>query len=353
MGFNSPLPRIASPRDILAAGRLFMESRVLLTGWELGVFTALGPGPRTAEQVARTAKADIRAMDRLLCALTALGLVRKRGRFYSNAPLAARHLVAGRPGFVGSLGHMASLWQTWSTLTGAVRAGRMVMRPAGTCGASDTAGAGSSVLKGSMPARGREFFVPFIAAMHERSTRQGPSLARLLPLAKVRRLLDVGGGSGAYSIAFARARPGLRAVVFDLPQVAPLTRGYIRQAGLADRIEARVGDYEKGTLPRGFDLVFLSHILHSNSPARNRRLLRECARSLNPEGMVAIQEFVVGEDRTGPQFAALFALNMLVGTPSGDAYTESEIGSWLKAAGLRRIRRRDTAFDSSLLIARR
>jgi predicted O-methyltransferase YrrM len=334
MSFNKTLPRVSSSRGLLAAGRLFMESRVLLTGWELGVFTALGPGPRTAEQVARTAKADIRAMDRLLCALTALGLVRKRGRFYSNAPLAARHLVAGRPGFVGSLGHMASLWQTWSTLTGAVRAGR-------------------SVLKDAMPARGKEFFVPFIAAMHERSTRQGPSLARLLPLAKVRRLLDVGGGSGAYSIAFARARPGLRAVVFDLPQVAPLTRGYIRQAGLADRIEARTGDYEMGTLPRGFDLVFLSHILHSNSPARNRRLLRECARSLNPEGMVAIQEFVVGEDRTGPQFAALFALNMLVGTPSGDAYTESEIGSWLKAAGLRRIRRRDTAFDSSLLIARR
>ena len=333
MGFNRPLPRIASAPDILAAGRLFMESRVLLTGFELGVFTALGKGPRTAGQVARTVGADPRAVDRLLGALASLGLTRKRGGRFSNSPLAARHLVAGRPGFVGSLGHMASLWHTWSTLTGAVRAGR-------------------SVLKDSMPRRGKEFFVPFIAAMHERSTRQGPSLARLLPLARVRRMLDVGGGSGAYAIAFARANPDLRATVFDLPQVVPLTRGYIRKAGLAGRIEARAGDYDKDPLPRGYDLVLLSHILHSNSPAKNRRLLRECARSLNPGGAVVIQEFVPDEDRAGPQFAAFFALNMLVGTPAGDAYTESEIGSWLRAAGLRRVARRDTAFDSALLIAR-
>ncbi|MBI5240117.1 MAG: methyltransferase domain-containing protein [Elusimicrobia bacterium] len=335
MSFSKPLPRISGcRRDILAAARLFMESRVLLTAWELGVFTALGRGARTAAQVARTARADPRAMDRLLDALVSVGLARKSGRIFSNSPSAARYLVAGRPAYIGSLGHMASLWESWSTLTQAVRAGR-------------------SVLKDDMPRRGKEFFVPFIAAMHERSSLQGPSFARALPLAGVRRLLDVGGGSGAYSIAFARAHPALRATVFDLPQVVPLARGYIRAAGLQDRVEARVGDYDRNPLPDGYDLVFLSHILHSNSPARNRRLLRKCARSLNPGGLVVIQEFLVDEDRTGPQFAALFALNMLVGTPAGDAYTEREIGSWLKGARLRGIRRKDTAFDSALLIARR
>jgi SAM-dependent methyltransferase len=333
MPISKPLPSIDSRAELLATARLFMESRVLLTGYELGVFTALGRGPRTAAQAARAVKADPRSLDRLLDALVCLGLVRKRGRLFSNAPLASRHLVAGRPGYLGGLGHTVSLWRTWSTLTEAVRAGR-------------------SVLQEPNFRRGRDFFVPFIAAMHERAVPQARAVMRSLPLSGVSRVLDVGGGSGAYAMAFARAQPGLRATVFDLPQVAPLTRDYIRKAGLSDRVDVRAGDYEKDPLPGGYDLVFLSAIIHSCSPEGTRRLLRKCARSLNPGGRIAIQEFVVDESRTAPAFSVFFALNMLVGTPGGDAYTESEIGSWLKAAGFRAIKRRDTPFDTALVTGR-
>ena len=106
-------------------------------------------------------------------------------------------------------------------------------------------------------------------------------------------------------------------------------------------------------MPDGYDLVFLSAIIHSCSPEGSRRLLRKCARSLNPDGLIVVQEFVVNEDRTAPSFSVFFALNMLVGTPGGDAYTESEIGSWLKAAGFRAIKRQDTPFDTALVTGRR
>ena len=153
-------------------------------------------------------------------------------------------------------------------------------------------------------------------------------------------------------MAFARAKPGLRATVFDLPQVAPLTRGYIKKAGLAERVDVRVGDYYRDALPSGNDLVFLSAIIHSCSPAEVPELFKKCARALNPGGLIVVQEFVVDEDRTSPAFSVFFALNMLVGTPGGDAFTESEIRRWLQEAGFGAIKRKDTPFDTALVTGR-
>jgi SAM-dependent methyltransferase len=318
---------------LLDISRSFMDSRVLLTGYELGVFTALGRGPRNSAQVARAVKADPRATDRLLSALCCLGLLRKQGGCFCNTPTAARFLARGGPDYLAGLGHTVSLWDTWSTLTESVRRGR-------------------SVLKDPPTRRGRDFFVPFIAAMHARAVPQAQPVVASLPLAGVRRVLDVGGGSGAYAMAFARAKPGLRATVFDLPQVAPLTKGYIKKAGLTGRVGVRVGDYNRDALPHGNDLVFLSAIIHSCSPAEVRKLFAQCARALNPGGLIVVQEFVVNEDRTAPAFSVFFALNMLVGTPGGDAYAESEIRGWLQEAGFSGIKRKDTPFDTALVTGR-
>ena len=321
------------PDELFELSRRFMASRVLLSGFELGVFTALGHGPRTSAQVAATVKADARATDRLLDALVVLGLLRKSAGRFSNGPAAARRLVAGRPGYMAGLGHSASLWRTWSTLTESVRQGR-------------------GVLKEPVGRRGAAWFASFIAAMHERARQTADGVVSRLDLRGVSRVLDVGGGSGAYAMACARAKPGLRATVFDLPQTAVLTRGYIRKAGLSSRVDVRVGDYEKDALPRGHDLALLSAIIHSCSPAGTLRLFRKCARALNPGGRIVVQEFVVDESRTAPAFAVYFALNMLVGTQAGDAYTESEISSWMRQAGFGGIRRQDTPFETALITGR-
>jgi SAM-dependent methyltransferase len=174
-----------------------------------------------------------------------------------------------------------------------------------------------------------------------------------LDLTGVSRVLDVGGGSGAYAMEFARATPALSAVVFDLPNVLPLTAGYLAHAGLGDRVALVAGDYDRDELGSGFDLVLLSAIIHSNSPQANRELVRRSVAALNPSGRLVVQDFIVDEGRTGPPFGVMFALNMLVGTPGGDTYTESEVRRWMSEAGLSSVTRRETGFGTSLLVGRR
>jgi cyclopropane fatty-acyl-phospholipid synthase-like methyltransferase len=153
----------------------------------------------------------------------------------------------------------------------------------------------------------------------------------------VRRILDLGGGSAAYSIAFAQASSGVTAEVLDLANVIPLTQEYIRRAGLADRIQARVGDMVHDPLGQGFDLVLLSAICHMFSAEENRVLFQRAHAALAPEGRLLVQDFILEPEKTAPRFAALFALNMLVGTRAGGTYSEPEYTAWLTEAGFRDI----------------
>ncbi len=322
---------VRSEEDLLRAVGGFRAARVILSAFELGLFTALGAGERDARGVAARTGTEERAAERLLNALCALGLVRKRLGLFRNAPLARRRLVAGRPGYLAGLGHSAAQWRTWNTLSEAVRRGRAkVVRPA---------------------ARGDEARRRgFIAAMHERARRQAPRIVALLDLARARRCLDIGSGSGAYAMALCRARPVLRVTAFDLPGVLPLTRVHVRRAGLLRRVDFRAGDFRRGGFGTGYDLALLSAIVHMNGPEQNRRLVARAADALAPGGQLVVQDFVMDRGRTRPAAGAFFALNMLVATERGDSYTAGEIASWMRAAGLKRIRRVATPYDASLMI---
>jgi SAM-dependent methyltransferase len=196
--------------------------------------------------------------------------------------------------------------------------------------------------------RGSGWLRSFIAAMHWRGRQAAPETVALIDLPVPSRVLDVGGGSGVFAIAFARA--GHTAVVFDLPNVVPLTRAYVEEEAVASQVEVVEGDYLKDPLGHGFDAIFLSSVVHSHPPAQNMALLRKAAAASRPGGRIIIQDFLVNEDRSGPLQPALFALNMLVGTDGGDTYTEREVTGWLEYAGCRRIERKDTNLGASLLI---
>ncbi len=301
----------AALRDV-AMG--FQQSRVLLSAIELRLFGLIGDGGQTSDELAGRASTDPRATDRLLNALCAMRLLVKRD---------------GE--FAAGLGHTASMWHTWSGLTDAVREGRPSLRAA-------------------INDRGDAWLKPFIAAMHYRAVQQAPRVADLIGLDGVARVLDVGGGSGAFAMAFAAKKPGLVAVVFDLPNVLPLTRGYIAEADLTCCVTTAVGDYLVDPLPRGFDLVFLSAVIHSNSAGQNAALIRSCAGALNPGGRVAVLDWVMSDDRVAPAAGAFFALNMLVATDHGDTFTEGEIRGWMDGAGLTRGPRIDTGNGSSIVI---
>ncbi len=308
--------------EMIEMSRAFQQSRILLTAFEMDIFTVLGDEDKSSQEIADALSADHRGMDRLLNALCALKVLKKSNGKFRNSPEAAQYLVKGKPGYRAGLMHTVHLWNSWNTLTDAVRNGGLVrQRP--------------------VEERGEEWFVGFIAAMHGRAATEAPALVSGLDLSGVSRVLDVGGGSGAFSMAFVRAGDSIRATVFDLPNVVSLTRGYVEKDGLGDRIDTVAGDYNQDELPQGYDLVFLSAIIHSNSPKQNHELFAKISRALNPGGKIVVSDLIMNEDRTDPSRGALFALNMLVNTPGGDTYTESEVKSWMKAAGMSFVERKD------------
>ncbi|HUI30333.1 MAG TPA: methyltransferase [Candidatus Acidoferrales bacterium] len=308
----------------------FREARVLLTAYELGLFTIIGDEPRPSEEIARLAGTNPRATDRLLNALCASGYLQKKAGSFSNTPLSSRFLVRGKPNYLGGLMHQVHLWNTWSQLTGVIRRGTRAA--------------------GREPASGAEWLEAFIAAMHMRAKHQASPIVKLIDLKGVSHVLDVGGGSGAFSFAFVRAKRELTATVFDLPGVVPLTRGYIEMEDLGDLVSVVAGDYTVDALGKNFDLVFMSAIIHSNSARTNRELFHKAFEALNAGGRLVVSDYMMNNDRTSPAAGAYFSLNMLVGTTEGDTYTESEVRGWMEEAGFRKVRRTNTNMGADLMI---
>jgi cyclopropane fatty-acyl-phospholipid synthase-like methyltransferase len=164
-------------------------------------------------------------------------------------------------------------------------------------------------------------------------------------------MLDVGGGSGAYAIAFAQANPQLRAEVFDQPAVLAIAQRHIREAGLEERISTRVGDLRSDEFGGGYDLVLISAICHMLGVEENRNLLARVSRALVKGGRVAIQDFLLRADKTGPRSGALFSLNMLVNTQGGASYSEEEYTAWLREAEFGEVRRVPLPGPAGVLIA--
>jgi (2Fe-2S) ferredoxin/2-polyprenyl-3-methyl-5-hydroxy-6-metoxy-1,4-benzoquinol methylase len=322
------------PDDLNSTLRGFQESRVLLTAVELDLFTAVGKGAR-AEEVAARSGSNPRATEMLLNALVAMGWLTKQGAIFTNSPSSARYFVAGSDddSRVATM-HLVHLWRTWSTLTECVRGG-------------------TSVSRQEVAERGEEWTRAFIAAMHRNARARAPLVVGAVGTEGVTRLLDVGGGSGAYSIAFARAKDDLEVDLLDLAKVIPIAQGHIESAGLAARIRMRSGDLRTDRFEEGYDLVFVSAICHMLSGDENRDLVRRCFAALAPKGRLVIQDFILEPDRTAPKSAALFALNMLVGTEGGSTYTEAEYAAWLKEAGFQDVRHVRLVGPSGLIVGRR
>ena len=165
-------------------------------------------------------------------------------------------------------------------------------------------------------------------------------------------MLDIGGGSGVYAMQFVEKNPLNKATVFDLPEIIPITKKYIDNEGLSQQFDFIAGDYNKDDWGMGYDMTFLSAIVHINSFNENQILVKKCYDSLNKNGIIVIQDHVMSEMRTEPYAGALFALNMLVGTENGDTYAESEIRAWLSHSGFLEIIRVET-FNNAMIIGRK
>jgi len=298
--------------------RAFSRSRVLLTAVELDIFTLLDTEPMTADEVAGRLGSNGRATTILLDALAAMGLVAKDdGRYHTVSSLVPFLTAGSERSILPGLMHSAHLWKTWSQLTDVVLEGGPAARPSG---------------------KGDGRVKAFIGAMHVRALRDAPDLVRTVGPGKARHFLDVGGGSGSYTIGFLKAVPGMRATLFDLPEVIPMARERIGEEGLTDRVTFVAGDYNLDSLPGGHDLALLSAIIHQNSHEQNTALYEKVCHALVPGGRLIVRDYVMNSDRTHPSSGALFAINMLVNTKSGNSYTFEEIVEGLTAAGFENIR---------------
>ena len=306
---------ITTLEDLDDLSRAYWRSRIVISALELDAFTAVGEDGGTASEVAVRLGADPRATEMLLNALTALALLRKEADRFRLGELAARHLIAGaaedaRPSFM----HASRLWESWSTLTDCVRAGGAVLE--GGKGWEDPGGRRA-----------------FIGAMHQFALEQSDAFVEAVDLSGVRRLLDLGGGSGAYAIRFSQAAPGLEATVFDQAAIIELTEEYIAAAGLTGSIRTLRGDMLMDDIGSGYDLVWLSNVVHGMGAEGIRGLFCKVHGALAPGGRLLLRDFLLDDDKASPAFGAVFALNMLVNTPAGSCYSRAEYREWLTAAG--------------------
>lgn len=310
----------------------FQAGRAFLSAVELDLFSAVGDGC-TAEEAAEVMGTDPRATQMLLDALAALDLVNKDGQRYRNSPDTHQFLRKGSEDDArAAIMNRVNMWDRWTTLTECVREGGSVGHELGSGPAATQA---------------------YIAATHKIASLAAPTLVEALKLPGLQRVLDVGGGSGAYTVALLNAYPDARAELLDLPAVTRIATRYVREAGLEHRVTMRGGNFMVDPLGAGFDLVLLSYVMHLRGPEPNKRLLAKAFDALEPGGRVVINDYVLGADRTSPRAAALYALNMLVSSHDGDVFSLEQYRQWLQGAGFVDIRKVAVLGPTDIVTARK
>ncbi len=324
-----------TPQPIEDLARGYQSSQVLFTALRLGVFEALGEEERSLEEINNQLNADKRAL-RLLCdALVSIGLLEKFGAAYRNSDAAREVLLSGSPASKAALLlNGARMYETWGHLFDVVKTGTPAPQEA-------------------IDARFQYDAPAFARAMADIARQSAAETAKALPLNGVKRILDLGGGPGLYAIECAKVNQELRAVVLDNEETLTVTRENIKQIGVEDQVATQAGDALNDDLGDGYDLVLLSNFLHMFSPEKNQQILTRCAAALNAGGYIAIKDFFLDEDRTGPEWMSLFAVNMLVFTDGGDCYTRSQYLSWLESAGFTLFSESPVGSNSTVLVGKK
>lgn len=310
-----------TPADLLQLSGGYWNACALHAGVKLDLFTHLQGRCAGADELAAALGTDNRALEMLLNALAALGLLKKEGETYADTSFAAEYLSRTSSNYIGHIiMHHHHLMEGWARLDEAVTNGAPVRARASHV---DDAQVRQSFLMG----------------MFDLAMQLAPKIVPEIDLSGRRSLLDLGGGPGTYAIHFCLHNPQLNAVVYDLPTTRPLTEQTIQRFGLGERIMFNDGDYIRGEIEGRYDVAWLSHILHGESPRGCAVILEKAIASLEPGGMIMVQEFILDDSKDGPVFPALFSLNMLLNTDGGQAYSQGELHGMLAAAGAKDVRR--------------
>ena len=310
-----------NPAELLKLSGSYWGTCTLHAGVKLDLFTHLADGSSAATELSKKLDLDARGLTMLLDALVALQLLEKQGDRYSVPESVSPFLDRNSSDYLGHIiMHHHHLVEGWSRLDEAVRSGG--------------------------PVRDRVSHEPtdveresFLLGMFNLAMLVAPKVASHIELSGRRRLLDFGGGPGTYAIHFCQKNPQLKATILDLQTTQPFAEATLKRFSMNERVDFVAGDFHDGPLPGGFDVVWLSHVLHGEGPKQCANMLSNAVAALEPGGVLFVQEFILDEDRTSPLFPALFSLNMLLCTPGGMSYSEPVIVEFLRQEGLSRIER--------------
>jgi ubiquinone/menaquinone biosynthesis C-methylase UbiE/predicted transcriptional regulator len=306
--------------NMIAEVRKFMKNRVILTAAELDLFTKLDQNPISAKDLAAALDLDERATTRILDCLITFELLEKQDNCYRTTQNGSYLSSLHPQSILHSIKHAIALWNNWNHLTTAIKEGTNPhLQPFSDKAVSD------------------EERKAFIGSMHLGAGKLSRKISDAYDSRPFKRLLDIGGGSGAYTIAFLKKNPQLQAIIYDLDGVIPIAEEKIKEVQFQNRVNFVAGDYNKDELPGGCDLALLSAVIHQNSSAQNLNLFQKIYRALESGGALLIRDHVMDTTRTQPAMGALFALNMLVSTSAGDTYTFDEIKNSLETTGFEKV----------------
>ncbi len=309
-----------NPGELLETSGFFWKTCVLHTAVKMDLFTVIGDGRPTALEIAQKVDGVVNGVEKLLNAMVAMELLDKQNETYINTSSGRELLAKDSPGYLGHIiMHHHHLLESWSKLDQAVKSGQ----PQRTR---------SSYSK-------EEWRESFLMGMFNMAMGLAPQIVPVIDVSNRQHLLDLGGGPGTYAIHFCLNNLNMKATVFDLPTTRPFAEKTIQQFKLADRIDFMDGNYLEDPVEGHYDVAWLSHILHGEGPEDCRRIIQKAVDVLAPDGMIIIHDFILNNSMDGPLFPALFSLNMLLGTESGQSYSEAQIIAMLEAAGVRDIRR--------------
>ena len=311
-------PRLDTTR-LQKIAQAYWESAALMAAVELEIFTAIAHGHDTIPAVAKAAGIGERNAQRLLTVLVAMTLLDRTGERFTNAPDVQRFLVKDGERYAGPwILFTKPRWAAYGELSERLR--RTTENHLGAY---------------------QEFTVDDARRYHAATYSIGMGAARLfsrsVDLGGRKKMLDLGGGSGAYSIVATQTNPGLEAIVLDLPPVTVVADEYIAANKAADRVSTLAGDFTRTAFPQGVDVVVMASNLPQYEPDLIRLVVGKAFAALVPGGEMHLIGETLHDDRRGPLSAALWGLNEGVYGSTGLAHTESEVKSYLADAGFTQV----------------
>jgi hypothetical protein len=312
---NSPVQRNFDPSPLMKLSTAYWDSQTFLTANRIGLFQVLANYTIDTEKIANLLGTKPRPTKLLLKACVALGLLEETEEGFRNSPLSTNFLVPGSKAYIGNaIRYSDNLYNTWGELESALREDRPPLVP-------DTyLGKDPSVTK------------DFVYGMHDRALGIGKAMLELVDLSGYQQLLDIGGGPGTYSALFTLQYPNLRAQVLDLPDVAAIAEEIVASMGASNKVTMIPGSYMETKFPSNNDVVLISGVFHRESPHTCKELIGKAAQALDAGGLLIISDVFTDEGGSGPLFATLFGLNMMLTAEDGGVHSDADVSKWMREA---------------------